>query len=259
MKADYPVEWVPATPDYILAAIQEEWRQCAIPDEAEEPGGSLPGFFTTVHQWREGLGLVGWSRLGYALNKQWGTKISGWRWFQVLVPAREKTLREVCNLLATQARQPVFPRAGFLGCAGQSAGVFLAVRSLLIQAGASRDLRPSTSLEPFLRKWPKVFVKQVSELAPGGLPLAFVNKFFERLAMLSFAAGLLLVLLSALASEPYVVVAGTLLLGAGWLGGLFGPTWFPGRLTLENATTFRGLTEIIVEQRRRCGVDLRRP
>ena len=61
MKAEYPIEWRPATPQYILASLREEWRQCALtegeqPDEVER---RLPTFATTVHQWREAMELLG--------------------------------------------------------------------------------------------------------------------------------------------------------------------------------------------------------
>jgi hypothetical protein len=59
------------------------------------------------------------------------------------MPAREKTLRGVCELLATQARRPLVPPANMLGRECASAGVFLAMRALLVQVGAPPDLRPS--------------------------------------------------------------------------------------------------------------------
>ncbi len=249
--AGYQVRWVPATPEYILAHLQEEWRQCAVTGDPNEPASQPPTFVTTVHEWRQELDLVWWSPLGHALNKEWNTKFSQRQWFGVLVPAREKTLRHVCNLLATAAQRPVFPRRKLLGCDGAAAGVFLAVRSILVQAGAPPPLRPSTPLEPYLRNWPKVFCEQIARLAPGGLPLCFENRFMERCTALSLALGCLLLLLSAFAAEPWLVIGGVALFAFGWFGGLFGGSWFPGRLKLENTSTFRGLTERIVEQHRR--------
>ena len=38
MKTDYSIEYVPATPKYILACLREEWRQCAMPDGENEGG-----------------------------------------------------------------------------------------------------------------------------------------------------------------------------------------------------------------------------
>ena len=226
-----------------------------MPGDESEDGKErrLPTFETTIHEWREALDLVWWSPLGQGLNKFWGTKFSEGRWFSVLVPAREKTLRGVCELLASEARRPRVPPAKVLGRDCESAAVFLAIRSLLVQAGAPPDMRPSTPLEPFLRKWPNVFLKEVSRLAPGGLPFTFKNKFFHALTSLTMILGCLLLFLTGCVEEPWVALGGVLLFVAGWGGGLLGVNWFRGRLTLGNVTTFRGLTQAIIAQQRRSG------
>lgn len=72
MKADYTIEWVPATPEYVLAGIQEEWRQSLLL-EGEDSGDverQLPTFATTVKEWREAVDLVGWRPLGRALDEE---------------------------------------------------------------------------------------------------------------------------------------------------------------------------------------------
>jgi hypothetical protein len=247
MKNHYPIEWVPATPEYILRCIQEEWRQCAIVEEDAKPERQVPTFATTVHQWRDAMDLVWWSPLGHALNKQWRTRISEWQWFKALVPAREKTLRDVCNLLARQARRPAFPKTRLLGCMSGATGVFLVIRSLLETAGASPEVRPSALLAPYLEKFPRVFDEEVSRLAPG-LMIYYENKFFSGLSCGSLALGVLLLLLSALITEPWLIITGVALFALGWFGGLFGGTWFPGKLRLDEVTTFRGLAEAIVAQ-----------
>jgi hypothetical protein len=53
MKTCCQIEYVPATPEYVLASIREEWRQSALLD-GEEPDDierQLPTFATTVHEW----------------------------------------------------------------------------------------------------------------------------------------------------------------------------------------------------------------
>jgi len=247
VRTDFKIDWVPATPEYILTCIQEEWRQCAIVDDDAKP----PTFDTTIQGWRDELDLVWWSRLGYALNKQWGTEFSQSQWFAVLVPASTRTLRDVCLLLATATRRPSIPSANILGHESAGAGVFLAVRSLLLKAGARPDPRPSSELQPYLRKWPKVFLSDVSRLVPGGLPFEHRGTFFDRLVMICFLLGALLLIGSAFNKEPFLIIAGVVLFALGWLGGLFGATWFPSRLKLPGATTFRGLAKLILAQQQR--------
>jgi len=77
--------------------------------------------------------------------------------------------------------------------------------------------------------------------------------FSERVLVfaLSFVAGVLLLLASSLCNEPAMIIAGVILFVASWLGGLC----CRGPLTLENVTTFRRLTELIVEQQRKAGID----
>ena len=254
MKADYPIEYVPATPEYILACIREQWRQNALldgekPDDAE---GQLPTFVTTVYEWREAMDLVGWRPLGKALNEDWETQFTESQWFAVLMPAREKTLGGVCELLATQARRWVLPSAKMLGRECAAAGVFLAMRALLVQAGAPRELRPSTPLEPFLQKWPEVFLQQVSRLAPGGLPFTRQNETFNTLIALSYIFSGLLLLLGLLVKDPWIASGAITLYGLAWIGAGCGRS-FPGPLRLEAVTNFHGLTETIVAQQRRSG------
>ncbi len=217
VKTDFRIDWVPATPEYILACIQGEWRQCAIVDDDAKP----PTFDTTIKQWRDELDLVWWSRLGYALNKQWGTEFSQSQWFAVLVPASTRTLRDVCMLLATAARRPSIPPAKILGHESACAGVFLAVRSLLLKAGARPDPRPSSDLEPYLWKWPKVFLNDISRFVPGGLPFEQEGTFLDKLTLVCFLLGLFLLFWSAFNAEPFLIIAGVLLFAAGWFGGLF--------------------------------------
>ena len=79
MKASYPIQSVPTTPEYILACFQEEWRQYAMlemecdPKEIEQ---QLPMFDTTIHQWRDLMDLVGPWELGRALNHAWATNLA---------------------------------------------------------------------------------------------------------------------------------------------------------------------------------------
>lgn len=255
MKPEYSINWVPATPEYILASLREEWRQCALiegeqPDDIER---ELPAFAVTVHEWRETLDLLGWRALGRALNESWGTRFTPDQWFSVLEPARERTLRGVCELLATQALRPVVPPARLLGHECAAAGVFLAIRSLLVQAGAPPQLRPSTPLESFLQKWPEVFLTQISRLSPGGLSFTRKQEFLTAVVVLSYILAALLTLLGLLAKDPWLPIAGLALFGLGWIGAGCG-RWFQGSLEMDSVTDFRGLTEVIMTQQSRAGL-----
>jgi hypothetical protein len=254
MKTEYPIEWAPVAPDYILASLCEEARQCALleGEDSRDVERCLPTFATTVKEWREAMDLVRWKPLGHALNESWRTDFSTDEWFQVLEPAREKTLREVCELLATRARRPLVPPARIMGCECMTAGLFLAIRSLLVQAGAPPTIRPSTPLASFLQKWPEVFQQDISRLAPGGLLLTHKQETLTLVVILCYILAALLGLLSLVAGSPWPAISAVLFYGLGWTAAGCGK-WFPGPLTLESVTTFRDLTETIVEQQSRTG------
>ena len=160
----------------------------------------------------------------------------------------------MCELLATQARRPVVPPARFLGRECAAAGVFLAIRSLLVQAGAPPDFRPSTPLEPFLQKWPEVFLTKIARLSPGGLSFTRKQEFLTVVVVLSYILAALLTLLGLLAKDPWLPIAGMALFGLGWIGAGCG-RWFPGSLELDSVTDFRSLTGVIMTQQSRAGLD----
>lgn len=185
-----------------------------------------------------------WTPLGQALNQDWGTKFTRKQWRQVLEPAREKTIQGVCELLATQAQRPLIPPARIFGRECQSAGVFLAIRAVLIERGVPADLRPSSRMEPYLTKWPKVFQDQIDRLAPGGLPYNLANESWPMLTGLICTVGALLLVAGSIVRTPEMTIVGVFLFAGGWLSGLV----YRGPLALENVSTFRDLVEVIVQQ-----------
>ena len=91
------------TPLHFLSAIRQQHReQCGCDDEAD-PTAKL-NFDTTVSEWREACDLVGWRQLAGLLNEYWDLDIPLDEWKHVLEPAEKRTLRDVCELLATEAR-----------------------------------------------------------------------------------------------------------------------------------------------------------
>ena len=100
-----------------------------------------------------------------------------------------------------------------------------------------------------MRKWPKVFQKQIAQLSPGGLPFIHGGRFWSRFTALTFLVGVLLLVIGSIFHLAEVTIVGVVLCGAGWIGGLF----YHGPLTLENVNSFRQLAELIVEKQQRYG------
>ena len=127
-------------------------------------------FDTTVEQWRDVGELVAWRALGRALDADWSVGASDDAWERVLEPARRRTLRDVCELIASQARLPVVEPAGMLGGRCDAAGALRAMRAVggRHEQGVVR-LRPSTPLGPRSgdREW--ALVGAALKLAPGSI------------------------------------------------------------------------------------------
>src|SRR5580704_15951986 len=67
MNVDYPVQEMPATPEYILAVIKDVYRQqCQYDPETEK--NALLTFDSTIQEWRDACDLLGWQKLARALN-----------------------------------------------------------------------------------------------------------------------------------------------------------------------------------------------
>lgn len=176
MDADCPVATEAATPEYVLAVIRDQHLQAAQIDPEVDPEADL-SFDTTVEQWQEACDLVEWNKLGRAYNECWKITCTDDEWRSVLVPAPEKRLAGVCELIAARAsRQSVQP-ATILGTTCKTAGAFLTIRALLHQAGAcADDITPSASISPFTRRFSRVFLGEISRLAPGALPPVRIRK-----------------------------------------------------------------------------------
>ena len=194
---------VPASPEFVLEALRASYRhQCSVDLDAE-PDVEL-AFHTTVGAWRDACNLVDTCRLADALNEDWELAIPAAEWRAVLEPPKSRTLRDVCDLIAAQASRLDVLSVGHFGASSRSAGAFLAVRSILIRAGADPALvRPSLPIADVARRFPTEFLGPISKLAPEGLPTVEVRMPLEGLGTASFCVLLL---------GPAGVLA------AGWLG-----------------------------------------
>jgi|SRR5579862_1437327 len=198
VETNYPTQSIRATPEYVLSVIVDNHRQQSQFDPETDANVVLT-MDTTVAQWRAACDLVAWRPLGRALNDCWAIHFTDEQWKSVLTPPGRRTLRDVCNQIASTASRAVIQPVTLLGKPCATAGAFLTVRYLLEQAGAdAREISPSMPLKGYLRRYLPVFLGPVSRLSPGALPPVKIRTpMYDRGAI-----GLLLSLL---------------LIGAGWL------------------------------------------
>jgi hypothetical protein len=180
-----------ATPAFVLEVLRDNHRhQCAFDPEAE-PDVEL-GFHTTVAEWRNACDLVETDSLGGALNDMWEIELPEGAWRTVLEPPNERTLRDVCELIAERAEQLSIQPAGAFGASCEMAGAFLTVRALLLRAGAPGSaLKPSAPVAEMARQFPAVFLGPIARLAPGRLPKVAIKTPWYTAAVSVMTLGIL--------------------------------------------------------------------
>jgi hypothetical protein len=247
MTYDRPPVSVPATPEYILDVIRDSHRQQCQFDPEAEPDAELT-FETTVADWRSACDLLDWRPLGRALDSEWSLGRPDAVWRSVLEPAKERTLRDVCEFVASGAMRPSIEPMSILGVTCLPAGVFLAIRSLLNKAGADvNSVAPSTPLDEYTRRHLGVFLGPISRLAPNALPAVRVSTPWYDLSVAGFLLGLLAASAGWLVS-PLAMAAGVVLALTSWAG-----TWItarylpPSRVEFGGLRTFRDLACVVAQ------------
>jgi hypothetical protein len=256
LRMDKAIEAAAASPDYVLEVLRESHRhQCSFDPEAD-PTVEL-SFGSSVAEWRNACDLLGTKKLAEALNDIWGLTIPSSDWQAVLEPARSRTLRDVCGLIASQAQQARMLNAGHFGASSRSAGAFLAIRSLLLRAGADPGtIRPSLPIAELARRFPRVFLGPIARLAPGRLPTVVIRTPTYNAATATFGLGLVGLLGLSLAkwfgfaawystlAAMFAVVA-----GIGYLGTWIAARWVgPAAVSFGNVVTFRDLAEVLAAE-----------
>lgn len=186
-----------ASPEFVLEAIRDNHRhQCAFDPEAD-PSAEL-SFETSVAEWRDACDLVRTEKLGVALNEMWGIEVPAPAWREVLEPPKQRTLRDVCDLVAAHATMTVIQPAGSFGVQCRAAGAFLAIRALLLKAGIQDGaIRPSQPIAEIARLHPEIFLGPISRLAPGRLPTVTIRSPMHQAAVWTAISGFVVALVSA--------------------------------------------------------------
>lgn len=206
MRMHTSVETVAASPEFILETIRDSHRHQSAFDPEADPSAELC-FETSVAEWRDVCDLVRTEKLGEALNEIWSIDVSPAAWRAVLEPPRRRTLRDVCDLISAHAKRAIIQPAGAFGGSCKAAGAFLAVRALLLNAGAQeRAIRPSQPIAEVARQHPGIFIVPISRLAPGRLPTVAIRDSLYDAAVGTTVLGLI-VALAAVSFYPILALA----------------------------------------------------
>tara|TARA_R110002111_G_scaffold262504_1_gene338913 strand:- start:88395 stop:89171 length:777 start_codon:yes stop_codon:yes gene_type:complete len=175
METHYPVIEIPATPEYVLAVLLERSRQEWCKESCTPPEPVLVTLDSPVEVLLEACDLtydmdavfcpMDWFGFGYA------------EWSNARGSREIKTARDFCEVIASLIALPRIPLVSFCGKTCQPASVFLAVRSLLQEAGADVvEIAPSTPLKEYTRHYKETFLGPIARLAPGSLPVVEIDE-----------------------------------------------------------------------------------
>lgn len=240
----------PATPEYVLEVLldqsRQEWsKSLNIFEEEEIPvtlDSPLDTLFEACHLYDSALISI--------FTKNW-LGLSESDWTQVVSGPQMHTVRDFCERIAVRMTMPVISLQTFIGRTCRPASAFLAIRSLLQEAGVDvADVAPSTSLSKLTRQHLDLFLGPIAKLAPGGLSTVRVKRpiwdtnwigtaailYYLTLCPLSVGYGTAAYLLSMFVLACLLIVAyGT-------------KKRDPVRVRFGNLRTFRDLSELIAQR-----------
>ena len=241
------LDTTPASAQFVLDVIRDSHRhQCTFDPEADSSADL--SFGTSVAEWGDACDLLRTDNLGAALNEIWDIEISAAAWREVLEPPKQRTLRDVCELVAAHANRVAIRPAGSFGVSCEAAGAFLAIRALLMRAGVQDgSIRPSQPIAEIARLHPEVFLGPISRLAPGRLPTVTIRSPLHDAATWTVGLGFVVALASA-KFYPFLALAAlaTVLLAvvATWIVSKYPPR----AVQFGEIVTFRDLAETIADE-----------
>ena len=176
MSTKYSSE-IDATPEYVLSVLQDEHRQIVQVDDACDPDIDLT-FDSTVADWRDAMDYLPAKQLGRGLNVSWALSLPDAAWRNILTPEREKTLRDVTNLIARHTTRTQLQPLQIAGTSCLPGAAFLAIKDCLAADNVDVSaIAPSTSLDEYTCHHWQTFILRISRLSPGALPLTSVQSY----------------------------------------------------------------------------------
>lgn len=250
MESAAPVIEVPATPEYVLDVLLEqarhEWSKMSVFSEEEEIPVTLDSPLETLWDACQlyDLGVI------CLFTKNW-LGLSESDWAQLVSGPQMQTVRDFCERIAARMTMPVISLETFIGRTCRPASAFLAIRSLLQEAGVDvAEIAPSTSLSKVTRRHLDLFLGPIAKLAPGVLPTVQVKRPVWDTNWIGTAAILYYLLLGPLSvgygTAAYLLcmfVFACLVIAA------YGTKERdPVRVRFGNLRTFRDLSELIAQR-----------
>ena len=157
------------TPTDILNILVEQHRITSPLDLEADPEAIL-NFKSTVREWRNAGDLLHWKPLSEFLNESFGISVSEDEWKKTLTPSRQKTLREVSELIAKNCEYEDIEPINIFGNKCLKASVFFTLKKYLKRRNVdTSDIRPSSLIAPYLEKYYSEMLEQIGIISKGNI------------------------------------------------------------------------------------------
>lgn len=155
------------TPTEVLNIFIEQHRLCSPLDFEADPYAELD-FNSTIEEWSDANDLLGWRKLYPFLNDSFQIDVSEEDWRNALTPYSKKTLKDVCELISNHSKHKNIEPIKLLGKECISAAIFLTLKKYLERRNVDvSDLKPSSSIAPYLNKYFSEMVEQITIVSKG--------------------------------------------------------------------------------------------
>ncbi|PCI92906.1 MAG: hypothetical protein COB15_17150 [Flavobacteriales bacterium] len=239
------------TAEEVFFIFKEEHRICSHFDPEADPTVVLT-MDSSIEDWRYSMDLLKWEKLSQYLNKEFEIQPNKEEWIEALCPAKEKTMRNVCELISHHARLEVIKPIKLFGKQCLSASLFRSIEKNLSNRGVDTSgLKPSSKIEPFLKSNFGEFIEQINKNFTGVIPEIKMGKTkLDKVDGYSWFLFMITLIASFFWNSIWYIPAVFLLIAL--TIGYFSNKEFntkDGMMTIPEIETFRDLIERIIREK----------
>jgi len=155
------------TPDDILKIFIEQHRLCSPLDPEADPFEEL-AMNSTIDEWSNANDLLPWQPLSRFLNDEFKLSATEEEWQRVLTPSQERTLYDVCSFISDRLSTSIIAPLKLFGQECLSAAIFVTLKKHLQRRNVDvSELKPSSSMIPYLEKYFSAMIEQTTILSKG--------------------------------------------------------------------------------------------
>jgi hypothetical protein len=157
-------------PAEILQIIYANYRQQQQYDDIVLKNQEF-AFDTTIADWQDICDLVDTTELWKYLNYYFRLNLSRESWMTALEPEDTKTLGDLCNFISSRADREIIEPVKLFGSNCATAAIFKSLTAKLKDRGVDvSDIRPSSQLEPLVKRYHNILIEEINRIDPTVLP-----------------------------------------------------------------------------------------